>query len=440
MNNLVAIVGRPNVGKSTLFNRITGKQLSIVEDTPGVTRDRIYSDAEWNGKNFVVVDTGGLDFDDNSALNKHIQTQAQIAIDLADAIIFVFDGRNGLTKADYAAVDILRKSNKPVYVCVNKIDNNDLEQNAYEFYSLGFKNLYFISAIHGRNVAELLDDVVANFSANENEKSENEPLKIALIGKPNAGKSSIINKLLGENRLVVSNVAGTTRDSVDTVITYNKEKFIFIDTAGIRKKSQVEDKSLELYSVLRSFDSIRRADVVVYVIDATENVTDQDLKLMSFVDREGKPSLVLLNKWDLVDKNAFTINTYLEKLKREFDFLQYLKFMFVSAETGKRLPDIFDGIKEVYANSTRRISTGTLNEIIHEAFRLVEPPTVKGSRLKLLYVTEPQVSPPTFVFFVNNAELAKPNYVRYLENYLRKSINFDGTPIRLNFKSRKEDE
>ena len=250
MQNLVAIVGRPNVGKSTLFNRITGKQLSIVEDIPGVTRDRIYADAEWNGKDFVVVDTGGLDFDDNSALNKHIQTQAQIAIDLADAIIFVFDGRHELTKADYAAVDVLRKSNKPVYVCVNKIDNNDLEQNAYDFYNLGFKNLYFISAVHGRNVAELLDDVVANFKVSESEKSENEPLKIALIGKPNAGKSSIINKLLGENRLVVSNVAGTTRDSVDTTITYNKEKFIFIDTAGIRKKSQVEDKSLELLSTL----------------------------------------------------------------------------------------------------------------------------------------------------------------------------------------------
>ena len=440
MQNLVAIVGRPNVGKSTLFNRITGKQLSIVEDTPGVTRDRIYSDAEWNGREFVVVDTGGLDFDDNSALNKHIQTQAQIAIDLADAIIFVFDGRNGLTKADYAAVEILRKTKKPVYVCVNKIDNNELEQNAYEYYNLGFKNLFFISAIHGRNVAEVLDEVVKNFEIKNTEKDENEPLKIALIGKPNAGKSSIINKLLGEDRLVVSNVAGTTRDSVDTIVTYNKEKFVFIDTAGIRKKSQIEDKSLELYSVLRSFDSVRRADVVVYVIDATENVTDQDLKLMSFVDKEGKPSIVLLNKWDAVDKNAYTINTYLDKLKREFDFLPYLKFLFVSAVTGKRLPDLFGAVKEVYANSTRRISTGVLNEIVHEAFRLVEPPSVKGSRLKLLYVTEPQISPPTFVLFVNKAELAKPNYVRYLENFLRKSIDFTGTPIRINFKSRKEDE
>jgi len=440
MQNLVAIVGRPNVGKSTLFNRITGKQLSIVEDTPGVTRDRIYSDAEWNGREFVVVDTGGLDFDDNSALNKHIQTQAQIAIDLADAIIFVFDGRLGLTKADYAAVDVLRKTNKPVYVCVNKIDNQTLEDNAIEFYSLGFKNLYFISSIHGRNVADMLDDVVANFPKTEIEKDENAPLKIALVGKPNAGKSSIINKLLGENRLVVSDVAGTTRDSVDITITYNKQDFVFIDTAGIRKKSQIEDKSLELYSVLRSFDSIRRADVVVYVIDATENVTDQDLKLMSFVDKEGKPSVVLLNKWDAVDKNAYTINTYLEKLKREFDFIPYLKFMFVSALTGKRLNEVFNGINEVYANATRRVATGVLNEILHEAFRLVEPPSVKGNRLKLLYATEPQVTPPTFVLFVNKAELAKPNYVRYLENFIRKSIDFTGTPIRINFKSRKEDE
>lgn len=439
MQNLVAIVGRPNVGKSTLFNRITGKQLSIVEDTPGVTRDRIYADAEWNGREFVVVDTGGLDFDDNSALNKHIQTQAQIAIDLADAIIFVFDGRMGLTKADYAAVDVLRKTKKPVYVCVNKIDNQNLEDNATEFYSLGFKNLYFISSVHGRNVAEMLDDLVENFQVNIAQRDENAPLKIALIGKPNAGKSSIINKLLGENRLVVSDVAGTTRDSVDTIVTYNKQKYVFIDTAGIRKKSQIEDKSLELYSVLRSFESVRRADVVVYVIDATENVTDQDLKLMSFVDKEGKPSVVLLNKWDAVDKNAYTINSYIEKLNREFDFLPYIKYLFVSALTGKRLSEVFNSINEVYANSTRRVATGVLNEVLHEAFRLVEPPSVKGNRLKLLYVTMPQVSPPTFVLFVNKAELAKPNYVRYLENFIRKSIDFTGTPIRINFKSRKED-
>ena len=439
MQNLVAIVGRPNVGKSTLFNRIVGKQVSIVENVPGVTRDRIYADAEWNGKDFVVVDTGGLDYEDNSQINKHIQTQAQIAIELADAIIFVFDGKMGLSKQDYAAVDVLRKTNKPVYVCVNKIDNAADEQNATEFYNLGFKNIYFVSSIHGTNVAELLDDVVANFKPNAEEKSENAPLKIALVGKPNVGKSSIINKLLGEDRLVVSNVAGTTRDSVDTTITYNKQKYIFIDTAGIRKKGQIEDKSIELYSVLRSFNAIRRADVVVYVIDATENVTDQDLKLMSFVDREGKPSVVLINKWDLIDKNAYTINSYTAKLKLEFDFLPYLKFLFVSAETGKRLPTVFSAIDEVYKNSTTRITTGALNDILHEAFRLVEPASVRGNRLKLMYATEASVSPPTFVLFVNKAELAKPNYVRYLENFLRKSISLEGTPIRINFKSRKED-
>lgn len=436
--NLVAIVGRPNVGKSTFFNRVVGKRISIVEDVPGVTRDRIYADANWAGHSFTVVDTGGLDFSGADEMQKHITAQAQIACELADVIVFFVDGRDGLVKADYEAAEILRKTKKPVLVAVNKLDNFEVEKT-YDFYSLGLGEVFPISCLQARGIGDLLDGVVNNFpKIDVEEADENRPTKIAIVGKPNAGKSSLTNRLIGENRVVVSSVAGTTRDSIEIPFKCNKKEYILIDTAGMRKKSAIEEESIELYSVMRSLDAIRNADVVLLMVDCEQGLADQDLKIASFIKENYKPFIILMNKWDVIEKDTHTINDFNNKLEKDLAFISYYKAMFISAKTGKRVNEIIPAVEEVLENAKRRISTGTLNDIMHEAFALQSPPSKSGKRLKLLYATQADVLPPTFVLFVNYASLCPQSYLRYIENFLRKTINFEGVPIKINLKNRSE--
>lgn len=436
MKPLIAIVGRPNVGKSTLFNRIVGKKVSIVEDFEGVTRDRLYCDGEWCGCKFTLIDTGGLEIKSEDKMWRHIREQARIAVEIADAIIFVVDGKAGITANDSEVADFLRMSKKPVCIAVNKLDNNE-QENIYDFYSLGIGDVVGVSAEQSKGIGDLLDVVTENLPKIDGD-GEEEVINIAIVGKPNAGKSSLTNKLLGYDRVIVSDVAGTTRDAIDTAFEWDGVKYNIIDTAGIRKKSAV-DEGIEQYSVMRSLAAIRRADVAVIVIDSAEGMSEQDVKICGYVHEQGKPSLIVMNKWDAVEKDTFTINTFNKKLQNELKFMDYFSSVYISAKTGQRVDKILSMAKEVYDESKRRVPTGVLNDIIADAIIAVEPPSHNGKRLKIYYVTQSSVQPPTFVFFVNDSNLMHFSYERYLENTLRKTFIFKGTPIKLVVRNRKEE-
>ncbi len=430
MKPLVALIGRPNVGKSTLFNKLIGRKLSIVKDMPGVTRDRIYGDCEWTGHHFSLVDTGGLDVKNKDAFQLNITRQAEIACELADVVILLVDGREGITSADHDAANFLRKYEVPVVLAVNKLDNNEKEKS-YEFYELGLGEPMCISAEHSLGIGDLLDAVVSHFKDKGDEASEeSDSLKVAIVGKPNAGKSSLVNRLVGQTRVMVSNVAGTTRDAIDTPFKYNGKNYTLIDTAGIRRKRGIEEDSVEAYSVIRSFDAIRRCDVAVVVIDAVDGITEQDLRILGFVHEEGKPSVIFMNKWDTVQKDDKTMKKFNEKLAEELKFMSYFVPVYGSALSGQRVQNVMDEIDRVYAHASYRIPTGVLNDIFQNAILSVEPPSHAGRRLKISYITQASTNPPTFVMFVNDASLMHFSYSRYLENSLRDAVDFSGTPIR----------
>ena len=426
-NPLIAIVGRPNVGKSTFFNKVAGKKISITEDKPGVTRDRLYADAEWRGKAFSMVDTGGIELRSDDTMWKEIKKQAEVAIDTAQVIMLFVDGREGLTSSDYDVADMLRRSKKPVILVVNKIDEYS-EEKVFEFYSLGLGEPYPISAEHGTGIGDLLDEAVSWFE--KVDTTEDESIKIAVVGKPNAGKSSLVNRLLGFERSIVTDIAGTTRDAIDSKFTFNGTDYTIIDTAGIRKKSKVED-DIEYYSVMRAFDAVRRADVCLLVVDSTDGLTEQDTKIIGYVHEQGKPSVIVMNKWDLVEKDTNTINKFEDKLKEDLKFMSYFKSVYISAKTGQRVEKILSIVGEVYGHSRHRVATGTLNDVISDAVRSNEPPSYNGKRLKVYYASQVAVAPPTIVLFVNNSNLLHFSYERYLENVLRKSFDFSGTPIKI---------
>lgn len=432
---LVAIVGRPNVGKSTFFNRIVGQRISIVEDTPGVTRDRLYADAEWCGHSFTLIDTGGLEIKSEDVMWSHIRAQAQIAVETADVIVFMLDGKTGLTHEDYEVAAYLRKSRKPILLVVNKLDNNE-QHLLYDFYELGLGEPIGISAGQAKGLGDVLDEIVKLTGKYETEEKE-EALKIAVIGKPNAGKSSLVNKLLGYDRVIVSDIAGTTRDAIDTRIKIGDKEYILIDTAGIRRKRSVEE-DLEQYSVMRSLGAVRRADVCLIVIDSSEELSEQDVKIAGYVHEQGKPSVVVMNKWDVVEKDTYTIEKYNRKLKEELKFMDYFIPTYVSAKTGKRVDNLIKLAERAYENASRRISTGLLNDVLREAILTNEPPSKNGKRLKIYYVTEVSANPPTFVIFVNDDTLMHFSYRRYLENALRRSFDFEGTPVRLIIRNKNE--
>lgn len=435
---LVAVVGRPNVGKSTFFNKICGRRISIVDDTPGVTRDRIYADAEWCGYNFRMVDTGGLDSKSDDAFQGNIKEQADIAIDLADVIVFIVDGKQGITQNDHEVADILRRCNKPIILVVNKLDNFEVE-NTYEFYDLGLGFPYPLSCEQSKGIGEILDAVVENFGERNILDEEDGKIKIAIVGKPNVGKSSITNRVLGEDRVVVSDIAGTTRDAIETDFKYNGKEYTLIDTAGLRRKRGVENESVEGYSVIRSMEAIKRADVVLIVFDSSEEISEQDVRIAGYVHEEGKPSVVVMNKWDKVDKDGSTINKYVNELKQKLSFMDYFVPVFTSAVTGKRLYDVIDAVNKVYENTTRRIPTGALNELLSSAILSNEPPYRNGRKLKIQYITQAQVAPPTFVLFVNDGSLMHFSYLRYLENRFRDAVDFTGTPIKFITRSKTDD-
>ena len=434
---LVAIVGRPNVGKSTFFNKVVGKKISIVENFPGVTRDRLYADAEWCGQLFTLVDTGGLELKSTDEMWRHIQKQAEIAIETADVIILFTDGKAGLNASDEDVAMKLRKSGKPVLLAVNKMENYDITK-LYEFYNLGLGEPFGISAEHGNGIADLLDEVVSNFD-NIGEKEDDGSIKIAVVGKPNAGKSSLCNKLLGFDRTIVSDIAGTTRDAIDTPFKYLDKDYTLIDTAGIRKKANLEE-DLEYYSVLRALGAIRRADVCVIMIDSSIGITEQDVKICGYVHEQNKPSVVVMNKWDLIEKDTNTINEFNVKLAEDLKFMDYILPIYVSAKTGLRVEKILSLVEKALDNSNKRVTSGKLNELILDAVRANEPPSVNGRRLKINYVTQAQVAPPTFVFFVNDISLMHFSYKRYLENCLRKAFGFEGTPIKIVIREKDDDE
>lgn len=434
---LVAIVGRPNVGKSTFFNKVAGRKISITEDRPGVTRDRLYADAEWRGHGFSMVDTGGIELKSQDTMWREIKKQAEVAIDTAQVILFFVDGKEGLTSSDYDVADMLRRSKKPVILVVNKIDNYS-EEKLFEFYALGLGEPYAISSEHGTGIGDLLDEAVSYFEKIPNE--EDESIKIAVVGKPNAGKSSLVNRLLGFDRSIVTDIAGTTRDAIDTRFTApDGGEYTIIDTAGIRKKSKVED-DIEYYSVMRAFDAVRRADVCILVVDSTEGLTEQDTRIIGYVHEQGKPSLVVMNKWDLIEKDTNTINTFQNKLKEDLKFMDYFRSLYISAKTGQRVDKILSAVKEVYENTHRRIQTGVLNDVISSAVRANEPPSYNGRRLKIYYSTQVAEAPPAFALFVNDGRLMHFSYERFLENTLRAAFDLSGTPIRILTRDKKEND
>lgn len=434
---LVALIGRPNVGKSTFFNTVCGRRISIVKDMPGVTRDRIYGDAEWCGNAFSIVDTGGLDVKNKDDFQNNITRQAEIAVELADVVIFMVDGKEGLVSADYDVANFLRKYNVPIVLVVNKLDNNQVEQS-YEFYSLGLGEPFVCSAENNKGIGDILDECVKNFKNKVSPEEDAKKIKIAVVGKPNAGKSSIINKLLGENRVMVSNIAGTTRDAIDTPFNYNGKEYLLIDTAGIRRKRSVPNESVELYSVLRSFDAIRRADIVILVVDASEGLSEQDVRIAGFIHEEGKPSVVVMNKWDLIEKDSYSMNKFNDQLKEDLKFMSYFVPVYSSALTGQRMGKIMETAEKVYDNSNYRITTSMLNEILSNAVAVNEPPMQSGKRCKIYYMTQASVAPPTFVVFVNDKDLMHFSYLRYLENSIRNAVDFSGTPIKIILKSKLE--
>lgn len=438
---IVAIVGRPNVGKSTLFNVLAGEQISIVRDTPGVTRDRIYAECSWLDKNFTLIDTGGIEPDTSDEMLAHMREQAEIAIDTADVIIFITDVRQGLVDADFRVCEMLRKAHKPVVLCVNKVDSQaKFGNDIYEFYNLGIGDPVGVSAASRLGLGDLLDEVIRHFKPGQGEETaEDERPKVALIGKPNTGKSSIVNKLLGEKRVIVSDIAGTTRDAIDTVVKRNGQEYIFIDTAGLRRKNKIKEE-LERYSIIRTVSAVERADVCVLVIDASEGVTEQDAKVAGIAHERGKGVIVAVNKWDLIEKNDKTIYEFTNKVKNTLSFMPYAEYIFISALTGQRLDKMFDMIDAIRQSQTLRIQTGVLNEIITEATIMVQPPSDKGRRLKIFYATQTGVEPPTFVIFVNDKELMHFSYQRYLENKIRESFGFRGTPLKFFIRERGEDK
>lgn len=435
---IVAIVGRPNVGKSTLFNTIAGEQISIVKDTPGVTRDRIYADVSWLNYNFTLIDTGGIEPESGDIILSQMREQAQIAIDTADVIVFITDVRQGLVDADAKVADMLRRSQKPVVLAVNKVDNFEKHVlDTYEFYNLGIGEPVPISAQGKLGIGDLLDEVAKHFCDEMFEEEESDIPKIAIIGKPNVGKSSIINRLLGQNRVIVSDIAGTTRDAIDTTVRHDGRDYIFIDTAGLRRKNKIREE-LERYSIIRTVSAVERCDVAVLVIDATEGVTEQDAKIAGIAHDRGKGILVAVNKWDAIEKNDKTIYKHTNKIREILSFMPYAELLFISAETGQRLPKLFDTIDMVLESQTMRIQTGVLNEIMSEAVALQQPPSDKGKRLKLYYMTQVSVKPPTFVIFVNDKELMHFSYVRYLENRIRDAFGFRGTSLKFIIRERKD--
>jgi len=437
---VVAIVGRPNVGKSSLFNKLCGRRLAIVDDTPGVTRDRIYGDCEWLGRKFMLVDTGGIEPYSNDVILSSMREQAQIAIDSADAIIFVTDIKTGPVATDSEVASMLLKSGKPVILCVNKLDSvGDVPPEFYEFYNLGIGDPIAVSAVHGHGTGDLLDAVIAHLPDEAGDDEDDEITKVAIIGKPNVGKSSLINAICGENRVIVSDIAGTTRDATDTPVTNKHGKFILIDTAGLRRKSKVDER-LERFSVLRAVMAVERANVCVIVIDATEGFTEQDSKIAGIAHEQGKACIIAVNKWDLVEKDGKTMDEYRKKLMTDFAFMSYAPIIFISAKTGQRIDRLFSLIKYVDNQNSLRISTGKLNDVLADAQARVQPPTDKGKRLKIFYITQASIRPPTFVCFVNNKELFHYSYQRYLENQIRSVFGLEGTPTRFVIREREKDK
>jgi GTPase len=437
---LVAIVGRPNVGKSTFFNRLVGRKISIVEDTPGVTRDRIYSDAEWLSYGFTVVDTGGIDPNKEDTILNQMILQAEIAIESADVILFLVDIRDGILPTDLEVAQMMRACKKPIIVVANKSDNISFDEAVYDFYELGFEQIFAISALQGLGIGDLLDSVVDHFNKDDALIEEDSRFKIAVVGKPNAGKSSLVNKILGENRTIVSDIPGTTRDAIDTEFEYQGEKALIIDTAGIRRKSRISAKTIERYSVIRAFTAVRRADVTIILIDADEGLSDQDIKIAGYVHDEGKPCVVVVNKWDLIEKDTHTMNEFEKSIRNKLQFMPYVSIEFISALTGQRINKMLGVAKKAFDNSNRRITTGLLNDCVNEATTVVEPPSKNGRRLKVFYSTQVSVHPPSFVLFVNDPQLMHFSYERYLENFFRKTFDFSGTPIRLMKRNRSEDK
>ena len=438
---IVAIVGRPNVGKSTLFNKLIGERRSIVENTPGVTRDRIYGETEWCGRKMVVIDTGGIEPKTNDIILKQMRFQAEVAIESADVIIFMCDVRTGLTADDRDIAVMLQKSGKPIIPCINKCDSvGSLPFEFYEFYELGFETEPIaVSSVHGSGTGDLLDEVLKNIPTDIDTQEDYDSIKVAVIGKPNAGKSSIINKIIGQERLIVSNIAGTTRDAVDTEVEIDGQKFTFIDTAGIRRASKINDK-IEKYSVLRAHMAVERADVCLIMIDAATGITEQDEKIAGIAHESGKASIIVVNKWDSIEKDNSTVNNFNERIRTALAYMPYAPIAYVSALTGQRISTLFDHIKYVHNQATTRISTGMLNEVLSEATMRVQPPSDKGKRLKIYYMTQVSVAPPTFVIFCNDAELFHFSYQRYIENCLRQTFGFNGTPIRLVIRMKGDDK
>ncbi len=437
---IVAVVGRPNVGKSTLFNALAGQPISIVKDTPGVTRDRIYADVTWLDKSFTMIDTGGIEPDTNDIILAQMREQAEIAIETADVIIFLTDVRQGLVDSDAKVADMLRRSLKPVVLVVNKVDNFDKYMpDVYEFYNLGIGDPMPVSAVSKLGIGDMLDEVVRHFPEGSDGDEEDDRPKIAIVGKPNVGKSSIINKLLGKNRVIVSDIAGTTRDAVDTAVAYNGKEYVFIDTAGLRRKNKIKEE-LERYSIIRTVSAVERADIVIVVIDATEGVTEQDAKIAGIAHERGKGIIVAVNKWDAIEKNDKTIYEFTNKIKDTLSFIPYAEILFISAMTGQRLNKIYELIDTIIESQNMRIPTGVLNEILTEAVAMQQPPSDKGKRLRIYYMTQVSVKPPTFVMFVNDKKLTHFSYTRYIENKIREAFGFRGTAIRFINRERKEKE
>lgn len=434
---IVAVVGRPNVGKSTLFNALAGENISIVKDTPGITRDRIYADITWLDTAFTLIDTGGIEPDSKDIILSQMREQAQIAIDTADVIIFLVDVKQGLVDADSKVADMLRRSRKPVVLVVNKVDSFDKYMaDVYEFFNLGIGDPHPISAANRLGMGDMLEEVTSHFVQESTDDEEDERVRVAIVGKPNVGKSSIINRLLGENRLIVSDIAGTTRDAVDTDLTYNGKEYVFIDTAGLRRKNKIREE-LERYMIIRTVSAVERCDVAVLVIDAEEGVTEQDAKIAGIAHDRGKAVIIAVNKWDAVEKDDKTIYRFTEKVRNTLSFMSYAEILFISAKTGQRLPRLFETIDMVSENHAMRVATGVLNEIMAEAVAMQQPPSDKGKRLKLYYITQVSVKPPTFVIFVNDKQLMHFSYTRYIENQIRETFGFRGTPLRFIIRERK---
>lgn len=433
---LVAIVGRPNVGKSTLFNKICKRRIAIIEDTPGVTRDRIFQDAEWLGYQFVLVDTGGIEPESEDIILAQMRRQAEMAMEAADVILFLTDAKAGLVSADYEVADMLRRTDKPVVLAVNKVENKHDQESVYDFYNLGIGAVHEISAEQSLGLGDLLDEIVSYFDRVQ--EPEEDATYIAIVGKPNVGKSSLANKILGQQRSIVSDIPGTTRDAIDTPFYRDGKKYILTDTAGMRKKGKIERDSVERYSVIRSLAAVRRADIVLTLIDAEQGITEQDVKIAGYVDEEGKPSIIVVNKWDAVEKDTYTIEKYKKDIEVDLAFMTYAPQIYISAKTGQRVDKLFPLMEQCLENANRRISTGLLNDCIREAIAAAEPPTSGGRRLRIYYATQVSTCPPTFVLFVNDVKLMHYSYERYLKNYLRKTFDFSGTPIRMMVRNHNE--